>query len=100
MGYFLLGIVNIIPRLPLENFWRRDPAKDFDQFARSLEKKGLLTESPAIGLVSSVWYNEQGDREAGSCSVSFSPGTSLLLVDSPGKSSGAGLGRPDSGYTP
>jgi len=56
----LMGIVNIAPRLPLEKFLQRDPVKDFDQFAQSLEKKGLLTESPAIGSESSVWYNEQG----------------------------------------
>jgi hypothetical protein len=36
----LMGIVNIIPRLPLEKFLRRDPVKDFDQFAQSLQKKG------------------------------------------------------------
>ena len=55
-----MGIVNIAPRLPLEKFSERDLVKDFDQLAQSLEKKGLLTESPAIGSESSVWYNEQG----------------------------------------
>jgi hypothetical protein len=45
---FLMGIVNIVPRLPIEKFLQRDPSKDFDQFAQSLEKKGLLTEPPAI----------------------------------------------------
>lgn len=49
-----MGIVNITPRLPLEKFLQRDPVKDFDQFAKSLEKKGLLTEAQAIGWVSSV----------------------------------------------
>jgi hypothetical protein len=57
---FLMGIVNIVPRLLLDKLSERDPVKDFDQFAQSLEKKGLLTESPAIGSESSVWYNEQG----------------------------------------
>ncbi len=55
-----MGIVNIAPRLRVEKLLQRDRVKDFDQFAKSLEKKGLLTESPAIGSVSSVWYNEQG----------------------------------------
>jgi hypothetical protein len=45
---FLMGIVNIVPRLPLEKFLQRDPSKDFDQFAQSLEKKGLLTEPPSM----------------------------------------------------
>ncbi len=42
-----MGIVDIAPRLPLEKFLQRNPVKDFDQFAQSLEKKGLLTE-PAV----------------------------------------------------
>ncbi len=52
---FLMGIVNIIPRLPREKFLQRDPVEDFDQIAQSLEKKGLLTESPATGSPSPVW---------------------------------------------
>jgi hypothetical protein len=56
----VMGIVNIIPRLPPEKFSERDPSKDFEQLAQALEKKSLLIESPAIGSESSVWYNEQG----------------------------------------
>jgi hypothetical protein len=64
MGYFLRGIVNIVPRLPLDKFSERDPVKDFEQLAQALEKKGLLTKSPAIGSESSVWYNEQGSANS------------------------------------
>jgi hypothetical protein len=91
---FLMGIVNIIPRLPLEKFLQQEPVKDFDQFAQSLEKKGLLTEPPVVSRNPRFGTT---NREAGSCSACFSPGASLLFVDSPGKSSGAALGRPDSG---
>ncbi len=65
-----MGIVNIVPRLPLEKLLQWDPIKDFDHFAQSLEKKGLLTESPAIASPSPVWCS--AERSANLLSILFS----------------------------
>lgn len=39
---FVLGIVNVIPRLPLEKFFEREGSKDFDALEKRLKSKGFL----------------------------------------------------------
>ncbi len=54
----VMGIVNVIPRLPLEKFLQRDSVKDFDQFAQSLKNKGVLTETPTPSYAPAISNEE------------------------------------------
>jgi hypothetical protein len=43
----VMGVVNVIPRLPLEKFFERVWAKGFDKLEQSLTKKVLLVQALA-----------------------------------------------------
>ncbi len=44
----VMGVVNVIPRLPAEKFFERDRSKEFEKLEQSLQQKGLLAGTPTL----------------------------------------------------